>query len=101
MSNTIPTIGPQLRLDDFLNDQGIKGDELHLYGKISRIVDVYDALTTRCIYRTAKQAFPTLVEMKDIMQNCFDTELLKEFVQLLGPYEKRKNQREEDVLYKP
>lgn len=78
---------------------GIGSKELHLNGKISRIVDVYDALTTRRIYRTASQPFPTLVEMKEIMHNCFDTELLNEFVQLLGPFEKRKNQRDADVLY--
>ncbi len=72
---------------------GFKKDEIHPCGKISRIIDVYDALTTNRSYRKASRPFAALMEMRDNMLHCFDTELLKEFIEFLGPYDPRKTQR--------
>jgi HD-GYP domain-containing protein (c-di-GMP phosphodiesterase class II) len=41
------------RLDGSGYPRGLKGDEIHLYGKIVGIADVYDALTTNRVYRKA------------------------------------------------
>ncbi len=56
----------------------------HLYGKITAICDVFDAMTTRRVYRDAVEAFPALKEMY-ADQGAFDSELLAAFTQMLGP----------------
>jgi putative nucleotidyltransferase with HDIG domain len=75
---------------------GLKKDEIHPCGKISRIIDVYDALTTNRSYRKASRPFAALVEMRDTMHHCFDSGLFKEFIQFLGPYDPRKTRRKTD-----
>ena len=78
---------------------GLAKDEIHLCGKIARIIDVYDALTTKRSYADAIRPFAALLEMKKKMSNCFDPELFKDFIQFLGPYDPRKKPRQIDKLY--
>ncbi len=66
---------------------GIGGNDIHLFGHISRIIDAYDAMTSNRPYATAKGPFETLAELKGKMPNCFNEELLKEFICFLGPKE--------------
>ncbi|MBT3877657.1 MAG: HD domain-containing protein [Candidatus Scalindua sp.] len=72
---------------------GLNTGEIHLSGKIARIIDVYDALTTKRSYADAVRPFAAIVEMNKKMLHCFDKELFKEFIQFLGPYDPRKEQR--------
>ena len=72
--------------------------EVHRCGKIARIIDVYDALTTNRSYAKAIRPFAALVEMKEKMSNCFDMELLKEFIRFSGPYDPRGKPRKGDIL---
>ena len=78
---------------------GIGGSEIHLFGSIARIIDVYDAMTTNRSYAKAKRPFAVLAEMKNKMSHCFNEELLREFICFLGPKESRLEIREEDELY--
>jgi len=78
---------------------GIGGKDIHLFGRIARIIDVYDAMTTKRVYAGAKRPFAALKEMKEQMQNCFELELLKEFISFLGPHDPRRKRRKEDFLY--
>ncbi len=78
--------------------QGLQKERIHRYGRIARIIDVYDALTTDRPYAKAIRPFAALVEMKENMSNCFDTELFKKFIRFIGPYDPRKQQREGDKL---
>ncbi len=78
---------------------GLSKDEIHLCGKIARIIDVYDALTTHRSYAKAIRPFAALMEMKEKMLNCFDEELFKEFICFLGHYDPRRKHRNEDKLY--
>jgi putative nucleotidyltransferase with HDIG domain len=78
---------------------GLRKGEIHRYGKIARIIDVYDALTTDRPYAKAIRPFAALVEMKEKMSNCFDRGLLKEFIRFSGPYDPRERQRKGDKLY--
>jgi HD-GYP domain-containing protein (c-di-GMP phosphodiesterase class II) len=71
---------------------GLKKDEIHLYGKIVRIIDIYDAITTNRSYAGAKRPFSALKEMQEEMPHCFDTELFLEFIRFLGPYDSRSKQ---------
>lgn len=64
---------------------GIAGDEIHLYARICKIMDVYDALTTKRSYKKAMGAFDTLIIMKKQMSHDFDPKLLDSFIQLMGP----------------
>jgi len=60
------------------------GKYIHLYGKITAIADVFDAMTTQRVYRDAVDAFPALKEMFDDL-GAFDRELLGAFTKMLGP----------------
>lgn len=63
---------------------GIGGDEIQLFGKVARIIDAYDAITTKRAYKEALKPFSALLEMRETMINCFDMELFKEFICFLG-----------------
>jgi HD-GYP domain-containing protein (c-di-GMP phosphodiesterase class II) len=60
--------------------------DIHLFGKIARIVDVYDAITTTRCYGKARTPYEAIVEMHEKMKNYFEKELLEEFVCFLEPY---------------
>ena len=77
---------------------GLRKYEIHLCGKIARIIDAYDALTSKRPYSDAIRPFKALVEMKEKMINCFDKQLFIDFVHFLGPYDPREEQRKLDKL---
>ena len=77
---------------------GLRKYEIHLCGKIARIIDVYDALTSKRPYSDAIRPFKALVEMKEKMINCFDKQLFIDFVHFLGPYDPREEQRKLNKL---
>jgi putative nucleotidyltransferase with HDIG domain len=62
----------------------IGGANIHLFGKITAIVDAFDAMTTRKTYRPAIDAFHALQQMF-ADRGAFDSELLSEFTRMLGP----------------
>ncbi len=64
---------------------GIGVEEIDFFGRLARIVDVYDAITTKRCYADKMNPFAALNEMREGMINCFDTELLQEFIYFLGP----------------
>ncbi|MFQ5688433.1 MAG: HD-GYP domain-containing protein [Candidatus Scalindua sp.] len=77
---------------------GLQKEEIHRCGRIARIIDVYDALTTNRSYANAVRPFAALVEMKENMLNCFDRELFMDFIRFSGPYDSREKQRKGDKL---
>ena len=79
---------------------GIGGSDIHLFGSIARILDVYDAMTSKRYYADAKRPFATLVEMKSNMSNSLNGELFKEFISFLGPTDQREKIRTSYTLYK-
>ncbi|MBM4055135.1 MAG: HD domain-containing protein [Planctomycetes bacterium] len=64
--------------------KGLKGNEIHDYGKIAAIIDVYDALTTKRPYSDARKPFPALQIMKEFMGEHFDETYFRSFVAFLG-----------------
>ncbi len=72
---------------------GLKKDEIHRSGRVSRIIDVYDALTTDRSYAKAGRPFAALELMRKEMLNCFDKEIFMDFIRFLGPYDPRRKQR--------
>ncbi|MCP4264568.1 MAG: HD domain-containing protein [Candidatus Brocadiaceae bacterium] len=68
---------------------GLEGGDIHLLGHISRIIDAYDVMTSNRPSAEAMGPFATLAALKGEMPNCFNDELLKEFICFLGPKEQR------------
>ncbi len=64
--------------------RGLRGDKIHPYGRVSAIADVFDAMTTKRVYRNAVGTFTALQTMKTEMHDGLDQDMFREFVQLLG-----------------
>jgi len=60
--------------------RGLQGEEIHLYGRISAIVDVYDALLHKRVYKKAWPLDETLDYMFAQRSSQFDPELLDLFL---------------------
>ncbi|GAB4353581.1 MAG: hypothetical protein Kow006_18800 [Gammaproteobacteria bacterium] len=60
----------------------LHNEEIHIYGKICCIADVYDALTAERSYKKALSTFDALQLMKEEMSHHFDKALFSAFVQL-------------------
>jgi HD-GYP domain-containing protein (c-di-GMP phosphodiesterase class II) len=60
-----------------------RGDEIHVYGKICCIADVFDALTAERSYKKAMTPFDALNLMKNEMSDHFDKNMFAEFVNLM------------------
>lgn len=65
--------------------QGLSGDEISMHARICKIMDVYDALTTRRSYKKALNTMETLTIMTRQMTNDFDPKLLELFIKVMGP----------------
>ncbi len=64
---------------------GLKGDEIHLYGKITAIADFYDAMTTNRSYQNATDPFQALVFMsKEKFRTELDQKALRALIMVLG-----------------
>ena len=64
----------------------LKGDQIHLYGRIGAIVDCYDALTTERPYKKALSPFEAFKLLSEVKED-YDQELIKEFIVMLGKQE--------------
>ncbi len=60
----------------------LKEDEIHIYGRICCIADVFDALTAERSYKKSMTKFNALRMMRDEMQNFFSKDLLEPFILL-------------------
>ena len=78
---------------------GIGGSDIHLFGRIARIVDAYDAMTSDRPYASAKNPFDTLAALRGEDSDCFDKELFIEFIRFLGRKDQYKKVRVNDTFY--
>lgn len=63
----------------------LRGDEIHPYGKICCIADVYDALTAERSYKLRLSTFQALTVMKEELLGHFEGGLFERFVRLFAP----------------
>jgi HD-GYP domain-containing protein (c-di-GMP phosphodiesterase class II) len=70
------------RVDGTGYPKGLRGPEIHIYGRICSIADVYDALTSDRPYRQKLPPFEALKIMQAEMINHFQTDLFREFVMM-------------------
>ncbi len=59
---------------------GLKENDISLYGRISRVVDVYSAITSDRPYANARTSDEACAIMKERMKGLFDTEVLGDFI---------------------
>ena len=64
---------------------GLARDEISNFARICKVMDVYDALTTRRSYKKAVKSFDAITIMKNQMRNEFDPNILENFIRYLGP----------------
>lgn len=60
--------------------KGLKGEEIHIYGRICTIADVYDALTSDRPYRKKMSPYSALQLMQEEMMDHFQRDLFEKFV---------------------
>jgi len=58
---------------------GLKGEDIHLYGRIVAIADVFDALSFKRAYKNSWTTEEVLVYIKDMSGTHFDPKLIKIF----------------------
>jgi len=63
---------------------GLKKEEIHYSARIVRIIDIYDALTTKRSYSSPQSPFNSLKVIRDEMYNSVDHAMLKSFIRFLG-----------------
>lgn len=62
----------------------LRGDEIHVYGKICSVADVFDALASKRNYRAQLTAFDALKTMKEEMLDHFQKDIFEKFVLLFS-----------------
>ena len=62
--------------------RGLKGEGIHLYGRICLLADVFDALSAKRPYKQQLRPFEALNVMKEEMLEHFHKELFQKFVLL-------------------
>jgi len=65
--------------------KGLVGEEISNFARICKVMDVYDALTTRRSYKKAMAPFEALTLMGKKMADEFDLDILGNFVRYMGP----------------
>lgn len=64
----------------------LTSDKIHKFAKIIHIADVYDALTTKRVYKDAMNPADALEYLMANTQTMFDKEMVTTFLQYIAPY---------------
>jgi putative nucleotidyltransferase with HDIG domain len=63
---------------------GLRGEQITPWARMTTVADIFDALTTQRSYKGAIRSFEALLFMREHMKDDLDPECFKEFVGLLG-----------------
>ncbi|MDH5394020.1 MAG: HD-GYP domain-containing protein [Gammaproteobacteria bacterium] len=74
------------RVDGTGYPSGLKGDAISQVGQMSSIVDVYDALTSVRVYKSAWEPNLALKKLLEWSDHHFNPELVKQYIRCLGIY---------------
>lgn len=66
--------------------RGFAGDKIHIFAKIIHIADVYDALTTRRVYKEPLNPADALEYLMSKTGTMFDKSVLEVFLKYVAPY---------------
>ena len=65
---------------------GLKDDEIHPYGKITAIADIFDAMTSNRVYHRKSSPFQVFGTLENLMNGSLDTRFVLVFLQNLAGY---------------
>ena len=65
---------------------GLKSEKIHLYGRITAIADIYDAMTSNRVYNKKSSPFQVFGILEDLMYGSLDPELVLIFLNNLAGY---------------
>lgn len=82
----IPVLQHGERMDGTGYPVGLRGDDIHRYGRICAIAEAFDAITSKHVYRDAIDGFPALITMRSEAEK-FDPVILETFIRLLRKQE--------------
>ncbi len=74
------------RVDGTGYPEGLGEDEIHQYGKMVAITDVYDAMTSKRCYQSRNEPTQVLRKLYEWSGTLFDRELVQQFVRCIGIY---------------
>jgi HD-GYP domain-containing protein (c-di-GMP phosphodiesterase class II) len=74
------------RVDGSGYPQGLKGENIPIYGRIAAIVDTYDAITSHRSYSSAVPPAQAVKHLYARRGQDFQAELVEEFIQAIGIY---------------
>ncbi|GAA0855183.1 HD-GYP domain-containing protein [Aliiglaciecola litoralis] len=74
------------RLDGYGYPEGLRGDEISLYGRMIAIVDTYDAITADRVYKAGMSSQKALKILIGDSPTMYDLELVQKFVKCVGVY---------------
>lgn len=66
--------------------QGLKGNEIPIFGKIAAIVDCYDAITSARPFSTALPPHEAIKKLYEWRNHAFQAEMIEEFIQAIGVF---------------
>ena len=66
--------------------RNLTSENIHLFAKIIHIADVYDALTTKRVYKDAMNPADALEYLMGNVERLFDKELVATFMDYIAPY---------------
>ena len=64
--------------------QGLKGEDIHPFGRIACLADCFDAMTTNRSYQKARPPFEVLKILQDECLHHYDKDVFAAFIKLLG-----------------
>lgn len=68
--------------------QGLKGEQIPLSGRLMAVVDMYDALTSKRVYKKALSHQEAVRIMTDQAQASFDPQIFEAFLRICGDFQK-------------
>jgi putative nucleotidyltransferase with HDIG domain len=78
-----PILQHHERIDGSGYPRALKGDQIHLFGKITAAADIFDALTSDRPYSPANETFPALKLMKEQLEGKLDPEIFRHLILML------------------
>jgi HD-GYP domain-containing protein (c-di-GMP phosphodiesterase class II) len=82
-----PETGLPTRVDENNNPVPKKGEEIPIFGRIVALADVFDALSTKRVYKEAWAREDVITEIKRLRGKKFDPELVDIFIESLPAFE--------------
>lgn len=74
------------RMDGTGYPEGLKGDEISVYGRMVAITDVYDAITADRVYHKGMMPTQALKKLLEWSGDHLDPKLVREFIRCVGLY---------------